>query len=67
MCVVFPAYRCHENVDRGLLKNLLRMLGDLQLYQDIFEIEFLQETESMYHTESLKMLRDPEFTVSVWG
>ncbi len=55
--------RCHESVDRGLLKNLLRMLVDLQLYQDIFEMEFLRETETMYHTESLKMLRDPEFTV----
>lgn len=55
--------RCHESVDRGLLKNLLRMLVDLQLYQDIFEMEFLKETETMYHAESLKMLRDPEFTV----
>ena len=55
--------RCHESVDRGLLKNLLRMLVDLQLYQDIFEMEFLTETETMYHAESLKMLRDPEFTV----
>ena len=39
------------------------MLGDLQLYQDIFEIEFLQETEALYHAEALKILRDSEFTV----
>ena len=38
---------------------------DLQLYHDIFEIEFLQETEAMYHAEALRMLRDTEFTVSV--
>ena len=50
-------------MDRGLLKNLLRMLVDLQIYQDVFEIEFLHETEAMYHAEALKMLRDPEFTV----
>lgn len=59
--------RCHESVDRGLLKNLLRMLVDLQLYHDVFEIEFLQETETMYHAEALKILRDPEFTVRFWG
>ena len=62
---LWPLYpcRCHESVDRGLLKNLLRMLVDLQIYHDIFEIEFLHDTEAMYHAESLKMLRDPEFTV----
>ncbi len=62
-CKSVSCRRCHESVDRGLLKNLLRMLVDLQLYQDIFEMEFLRETETMYHAESLKMLRDPEFTV----
>lgn len=55
--------RCHESVDRGLAKSLLRMLGDLQLYQDDFEIKFLQKTESLYHTEALEILRGSEFTL----
>ena len=56
--------RCHESVDRGLLKSLLRMLVDLQVYQEVFEIKFLHETETFYRAEALRMMRDPEFTVS---
>ena len=63
MVYVFVTCRCHESVDRGLVKSLLRMLGDLQLYQDDFEIKFLQKTESLYHTEALEILRGSEFTV----
>ena len=55
--------RCNESVDRGLLKSLLRMFVDLQIYQEVFELEFLGETETMYRVESLRMIRDPEFTV----
>lgn len=55
--------RCGESVDRSLLKNLLRMLVDLQMYQEVFEIEFLRETETVYRSEALRMLRDPEFTL----
>ena len=57
-------HRCHESVDRGLLKSLLRMLVDLQVYQEVFEIKFLHETETTYRAEALRMMRDPEFTVS---
>lgn len=56
--------RCGESIDRGLVKNLLRMLVDLQLYQEVFELEFLRETEGVYHAEALRMMRDTEFTVS---
>ncbi len=55
--------RGHETVDRGLLKSLLGMLADLQMYHNIFELHFLQDTETLYHTESLEMLRDTELTV----
>jgi len=41
------------------------MLADLQMYHDTFELRFLQDTEAMYHTESLDMLRDTTFTVRV--
>ncbi len=38
---------------------------DLQIYQEVFELEFLRETETEYRAESLRMIRDPEFTVSL--
>ena len=38
---------------------------DLQIYQEVFELEFLRETEAVYRAESLRMIRDPEFTVSL--
>ena len=56
-------YRTGDSVDKGLLKNLLRMLVDLQMYQEVFELEFLRETEILYHAESLRIMRDNEFTV----
>ena len=40
------------------------MFVDLQMYQDVFELEFLRETETVYRAESLRMIRDTEFTVS---
>ena len=33
------------------------------MYQEVFEIEFLRETETVYRSEALRMMRDPEFTV----
>ena len=39
------------------------MFVDLQIYQEVFELEFLGETETMYRAESLRMIREPEFTV----
>jgi len=38
-------------------------LSSVQLYQEVFEIEFLRETETMYHAEALRMMRDPGFMV----
>jgi cullin-4 len=55
--------RCGESVDRLLLKNLLTMLVDLQMYSEAFETDFLLETEMVYRTESLHMMRDTEFTL----
>ena len=36
----------------------------LQLYHEVFELEFLRETETMYHEEALRVMRDSQFTVS---
>ena len=40
-----------EAVDRILLKSLLRMLSDLQIYTGVFEGRFLTATEQLYHEE----------------
>lgn len=41
------------------------MLVDLQVYQEVFEIKFLHETETTYRAEALRLMRDPGFTVSL--
>ena len=33
------------------------------MYVEVFELEFLNETEVAYHAEALRMMRDTEFTV----
>ena len=38
-------------VDRSLLKSLLRMLTDLQIYKEAFEKKFLVATEKLYSAE----------------
>jgi cullin-4 len=44
-----------ETVDRNLLRSLLRMLSDLQIYQDIFEKRFLDSTGSLYCEEGKEL------------
>ncbi|XP_065681125.1 cullin-4A isoform X1 [Hydra vulgaris] len=43
--------RNSETVDRSLLKRLIKMLADLQMYQQIFEPVFLKETDQLYLVE----------------
>lgn len=45
-----------EAVDRILLKNLIRMLADLQMYHDVFEPKFLQATDLLYAAEGQKFM-----------
>lgn len=35
-----------DTVDRTLLKSLLRMLSDLQIYQEAFETKYVDKSES---------------------
>ncbi|XP_054712277.1 cullin-4A-like [Uloborus diversus] len=49
-----------QAIDRSLLKNLLRMLLDLQIYQDVFEVKFLQTTEEMYASEGQQKMQELE-------
>ncbi|KAG1686593.1 Cullin-4A [Nymphon striatum] len=52
--------RFGEAVDRGLLKNLLRMLSDLQIYQSAFQEKFLQTTEQLYRAEGQQLMQERE-------
>lgn len=57
-----------EAVDRSLLKSLLRMLADLQMYEDVFERKFLQATENLYAAEGQTYMQDndvPEYLARV--
>lgn len=49
-----------DTVDRTLLKSLLRMLSDLQIYRDAFESKFLQATERLYGAEGQKLILELE-------
>lgn len=60
--------RCGETVNRQLLKNLLRMLTDLQIYQLIFEKRFLEATERLYSAEGQRLMQErdvPEYLAHV--
>ncbi|XP_050669616.1 cullin-4A isoform X1 [Leptidea sinapis] len=57
-----------DSVDISLLKSLLRMLSDLQIYQDAFEHKFLQATERLYAAEGQRLMRElpvPEYLAQV--
>lgn len=49
-----------DKVDRILLNSLLRMLYDLQIYEQAFEPKFLQSTERLYAAEGLSLWQELE-------
>ncbi|XP_054975938.1 cullin-4B isoform X3 [Sorex araneus] len=49
-----------EAIDRSLLRSLLSMLSDLQIYQDSFEQRFLEETNRLYAAEGQKLMQESE-------
>ena len=49
-----------ETVDKALLKNVLRMINSLQMYQSSFERQFLQRTEDFYRAESSRYLQQAD-------
>lgn len=49
-----------DKVDRTLLKSLLRMLSDLQIYSKAFEQKFLQSTDRLYASEGQKLMQEME-------
>ncbi|KAG2378507.1 hypothetical protein C9374_008146 [Naegleria lovaniensis] len=57
-----------ESIDRSIVLRLVRMLIDLQLYEDYFEKSFLEETRSFYSADGLKnvdSLNPPEYLLYV--
>ncbi|KAJ7319769.1 hypothetical protein JRQ81_019280 [Phrynocephalus forsythii] len=49
-----------EAVDRSLLRSLLSMLSDLQVYKDSFEQRFLEDTNCLYTAEGQKLMQERE-------
>lgn len=58
--VLIHKERKAETVDRPLLKSLLRMLSDLQIYQQIFEEKFLKSTDDFYSAEGQRLMEEME-------
>uniref|UniRef100_A0A8C7CBJ8 Cullin-4B n=1 Tax=Neovison vison TaxID=452646 RepID=A0A8C7CBJ8_NEOVI len=52
-----------EAIDRSLLRSLLSMLSDLQIYQDSFEQRFLEETNRLYAAEGQKLMQERELFI----
>ncbi|KAK7138028.1 hypothetical protein R3I94_013609 [Phoxinus phoxinus] len=52
--------RSGEAIDRSLLRSLLSMLSDLQIYQDSFEQRFLEETNRLYAAEGQRLMQERE-------
>lgn len=53
-----------ETIDRSLLRSLLGMLSDLQVYKEAFEEKFLSETNRLYAAEGQRLMQErdvPEY------
>uniref|UniRef100_A0A2P2I2X4 Cullin-4 n=1 Tax=Hirondellea gigas TaxID=1518452 RepID=A0A2P2I2X4_9CRUS len=50
--------RAGETIDRGLIKNLLRMLSSLHLYSSVFQTKFLVSSEELYCREGCRLLQE---------
>ncbi|KAK9737600.1 Cullin protein neddylation domain [Popillia japonica] len=58
LLVLIDLERQGEVIDRNLLKSLINMLHELQIYEDKFEPKFLTTTNGMYQNESQKMIKE---------
>ena len=68
MLMLIEQERHGDMVDRSLLKSLLRMLADLQIYKEAFEKKFLSATEKLYAAEGQRLINErdvPEYLVHV--
>ncbi|XP_036621814.1 cullin-4B-like [Trichosurus vulpecula] len=58
--ILIERERNGEAIDRSLLRSLLSMLSDLQIYQDSFEQKFLEETNRLYAAEGQRLMQERE-------
>ncbi|XP_014681402.1 PREDICTED: cullin-4A-like [Priapulus caudatus] len=68
LLLLIESERNGEAVDRSLLKSLLRMLSDLQIYHEVFEVQFLEATNQLYRTEGQQLMQErdvPEYLMHV--
>uniref|UniRef100_A0A8C9Z625 Cullin-4A n=1 Tax=Sander lucioperca TaxID=283035 RepID=A0A8C9Z625_SANLU len=56
-----------ETVDRSLIRSLLGMLSDLQVYKDSFEERFLIETNRLYAAEGQRLMQERDCNICVPG
>uniref|UniRef100_A0A8D8NJT0 Cullin-4A n=1 Tax=Culex pipiens TaxID=7175 RepID=A0A8D8NJT0_CULPI len=66
--ILIEKERNGDAVDRALLKSLLRMLSDLQIYKEAFEQKFLVATKHLYQSEGqakMEVLEVPEYLLHV--
>lgn len=52
-----------ESIDRIAIRQILRMLIDLQMYTNSFETSFITQTEELYNYESYIRITDQSFTL----
>ncbi|CAK9293703.1 unnamed protein product [Gordionus sp. m RMFG-2023] len=60
MLKIIEKERHGENVDRTLLKNLIRMLLDLQMYTSSFQPAFIKATDDLYDREGRQYINELE-------
>uniref|UniRef100_U5ERJ8 Cullin-4A n=1 Tax=Corethrella appendiculata TaxID=1370023 RepID=U5ERJ8_9DIPT len=58
--ILIEKERNADTVDRTLLKSLLRMLSDLQIYKEAFEQKFLLATKQLYQAEGQRKMQELE-------
>ncbi|KAG2216875.1 hypothetical protein INT45_009406 [Circinella minor] len=47
-----------NTIDKGLVRSLMTMLSELNMYTDDFEPEFLNNTRDYYHTEANRLIQE---------
>jgi len=56
--MIIEQERHGDMIDRSLLKSLLRMMSDLQIYAEAFEKKFLVATEKLYASEGQQLVNE---------
>lgn len=60
LLAVIAKERAGDVIDRGMIKRLMRMLSELGLYVDSFEVPFINQSRQFYDEEGAAKIRDLE-------